>query len=106
MNTIAFAVLLILTFVLCYVTVKFLIPYVKERIGNEKYDRLKKELITLVYAVQERYGKELTGPERRAIVLQRIQEFLKAKNISLTDEQLRELNDAAVFAMKLAKKDV
>ena len=106
MSDILFSLLIIFIFAAVFLGIRFFIPWIKEKIGNEKYERVKAEIQTLVYAVQERYGKELTGPERRAIVLKKIKEFLTAKNISLTDEQLRELNDAAVFAMKLAKKDL
>ncbi len=103
MNEILFSIMVILLFTLVFLGIRFFIPWIKEKIGNEKYERVKAEIQTLVYAIQERYGKELTGPERRAIVLEKIKEFLISKNISLTDDQLRELNDAAVFAMKLAQ---
>lgn len=103
MNEILFSIMVILLFALVFLGIRFFIPWIKEKIGNEKYERVKAEIQTLVYAIQERYGKELTGPERRAIVLEKIKEFLISKNISLTDDQLRELNDAAVFAMKLAQ---
>lgn len=103
MNDILFSVLLILLFAVVFLGIRFFIPWIKEKIGNEKYESVKAEIQTLVYAVQERYGNELTGPERRAIVLGKIKEFLVSKNISLTDDQLRELNDAAVFAMRLAQ---
>lgn len=103
MNDILFSVLLILLFAVVFLGIRFFIPWIKEKIGNEKYESVKAEIQTLVYAVQERYGNELTGPERRAIVLEKIKEFLVSKNISLTDDQLRELNDAAVFAMRLAQ---
>ena len=106
MNEILFSLLIIFIFAVIFLGIRFFIPWIKEKIGNEKYERVKAEIKTLVYAIQERYGKELRGPERRAIVIERIKEFLTSKNISLTDEQLRELNDAAVFAMKLAKKDL
>lgn len=103
MSDILFSLLIIFIFAAVFLGIRFFIPWIKEKIGNEKYERVKKEIQTLVYAVQERYGQELTGPERRAIVLEKIKEFLISKNISLTDDQLRELNDATVFAMKLAK---
>lgn len=103
MSDILFSLLIIFIFAAVFLGIRFFIPRIKEKIGNEKYERVKAEIQTLVYAVQERYGKELTGPERRAIVLEKIKEFLISKNISLTDDQLRELNDAAVFAMKLAQ---
>ena len=71
MSDILFSLLIIFIFAAVFLGIRFFIPWIKEKIGNEKYERVKAEIQTLVYAVQERYGKELTGPERRAIVLDR-----------------------------------
>ena len=103
MNEILFSIMVIFLFALVFLGIRFFIPWIKEKIGNEKYERVKAEIQTLVYAIQERYGKELTRPERTETVLEKIKEFHISKNISLTDDQFRELNDAAVFAMKLAQ---
>lgn len=83
---------------------RYAVPWMKETLGELKYAQIKREFSTLVYAIQERYGDSTTGAERRAIVTEKIKEFLISKNISLTDEQIRELNDAAVKAMKLAEE--
>ena len=83
---------------------RYIIPWVKEMLGEIRYSQVEREFAKLVYAVQERYGDSKTGAERRAIVTEKIKEFLTAKNISLTDEQIRELNDAAVKAMKIAEE--
>ena len=83
---------------------RYIIPWAKEMLGEIRYSQVEREFAKLVYAVQERYGDSKTGAERRAIVTEKIKEFLTAKNISLTDEQIRELNDAAVKAMKIAEE--
>lgn len=82
---------------------RYIIPWAKEMLGEVKYRQIEREFSKLVYAVQERYGDSKTGAERRAIVTEKIKEFLQSKNISLTDEQIRELNDAAYKAMKIAE---
>lgn len=81
---------------------RYVIPWFKESLEKIKEERVVSEFSKLVYATQERYSDK-TGAERRAIVTEKIKELLKAKNISLTDEQIRDLNDAAVKAMKIAE---
>ena len=56
MNDILFSVLVILLFAVVFLGIRFFIPWIKEKIGNEKYESVKAEIQTLVYAVQERYG--------------------------------------------------
>ncbi len=83
---------------------RYIIPWAKEMLGDIRYSRIERELTKLVYAIQERYGESKTGAERRAIVTEKIKEFLIMKNISLTDEQIRDFIDAVVKAMKIAEE--
>lgn len=82
---------------------RYVIPWVRQSLYNIKYERVVKEFSTLVYAVQERY-KDKEGAEKRQIVTDKIKELLKTMNVNLKDEQIRELNDAAVMAMRIAKE--
>ncbi len=93
-------VLMIAILALC----RYGIPWAKEMLGDIRYAQIEREFSKLVYAIQERYGDSKDGAERREIVKERIKEFLASKNITLTDEQIRELNDAAVKAMKIAEE--
>ena len=104
MEDIIFEVVKLVVMVVFLVMSRYLIPWIKEQLGDIRYSRVEREISKLVYAIQERYGDDKTGPERRAIVTEKIKEFLISKNISLTDEQIRELNDAAVRAMKIAEE--
>ena len=89
-------ILAILVFCRCF------LPLAKEMVGEIRYRQIEREVSKLVYAVQERYGDSKDGAARRAIVTEKIKEFLVMNNISLTDDQIRELNDAAVKTMKIA----
>ena len=104
MNEIIFEVVKILVMVVALAFARYAVPWMKEMLGEVRYTQIEREFSKLVYAIQERYGDDKTGAERRAIVSEKIKEFLQAKNISLTDEQIRELNDAAVKAMKIAQE--
>ena len=44
------------------------------------------------------------GAEKKAIVTEFLKEMLTAKNISISDDQLDKLIEAAVFAMKNSKE--
>ena len=83
---------------------RYIIPWAKETLGAVRYAQLEREIIKLVYAVQERYGDSKSGEERRAIVRDKIKDFLTNKKIYISDEELRELNDAAVKTMKIAQE--
>ena len=103
MSEIIFEVVKILVMIVVLAFARYAVPWMKEMLGEVKYTQIEREFSKLVYAIQERYGNDISGAERRAIVTEKIKEFLQAKNISLTDEQIRELNDAAVKAMKIAQ---
>ena len=81
---------------------RFLIPWMKEKLGNEKTTAIKAEVEKLVLATQQMYGAE-SGAERLAIVTEKIKKFLIQKNITLSDEQIRDFIEAAVKAMKMAQ---
>lgn len=81
---------------------RFLIPWMKEKLGNEKTAAIKTEVEKLVLATQQMYGAE-SGAERLAIVTEKIKNFLIQKNITLSDEQIRDFIEAAVKAMKMAQ---
>jgi uncharacterized membrane protein len=103
MNEILFSIMVILLFALVFLGIRFFIPWIKEKIGNEKYESVKAEIQTLVYAVQERYGKELTGQERRAIVLEKIKEcdntsqFECRKTINKIKHDVRRLKERGII---------
>ena len=104
MENIIIEIIKIVLMVAFLVFFRYIIPWAKETLGDVRYAQLEREIIKLVYAVQERYGDSKSGEERRAIVREKIKDFLSKKHINITDEELRELNDAAVKAMKIAQE--
>lgn len=79
---------------------KELIPWLREKLGNEKMQNIESAARKFVLAAQQQYWQK-TGPERRAIVTEKIRALLISKNISMTDEQIRDLLEAAVKAMNI-----
>lgn len=79
---------------------RYVIPWLKSRIEQDKMAAIEKMVTQAVlYAQQVLTSK--SGAEKKAIVTDLLKEMLTAKNISITDEQLNILIEAAVKQMKM-----
>ena len=90
---------LVITFLFGLIT-KELIPWLREKLGNEKMQTIESAARKFVLATQQQCWQK-TGSERRAIVTEKIKALLISKNIEMTDEQIRDLLEAAVKAMNI-----
>lgn len=90
---------LVITFLFGLIT-KELIPWIREKVGSEKMSRIESEVKKYVLAAQQQFWDK-SGEDRRSIVTEKIKQYLATMNISLTDEQIRDLIEAAVKAMKI-----
>ena len=102
MAEMTFEILRLVLMLAVFCVFRFLIPWMKEKLGNEKTTAIKTEVEKLVLATQQMYSTE-SGAERLAIVTEKIKNFLIQKNITLSDEQIRDFIEAAVKAMKIAQ---
>ena len=82
---------------------KYGIPYLKQLAENKKQEWIVKWVEIAVKSAEETVFGDKKGAERKAIVTQFIKKLLLQKNISLSDEQLDNVIQAAVFAMKGGK---
>lgn len=102
MDDIVFEVLKLVVMVAIVVLTRYVVPWVKERIDTEKMsvvaDWAKKAVL---YAQQTMQSD--SGAERKAIVTEFLKEMLAAKNISISDEQIDILIEAAVKEMKISE---
>lgn len=80
--------------------VRYVIPWIKAKIGAEKMEEVKTWVNAAVLMAQQVYNAK-TGPERKAIVVDLIRGMLIKKNIDISTEQLDMLIEAAVKAMKM-----
>lgn len=105
MNDILFEVLKLVVMVAILVITKYAVPWIKTRIDTEKMsivaDWAKKAVL---YAQQTMWSD--SGEDRKAIVTQFLKELLTAKNISISDEQIDILIEAAVKEMKISENGV
>ena len=100
MNEIIFEVIKVVVMVAALVITRYLVPWLKEKIGTEKLAVAEKWARYAVLKAQQVLWDE-TGKDRKAYVTEFLKEILIAKNIALSDEQLDVLIEAAVKQMKI-----
>ncbi len=100
MSDIIFEVLKFILMLAVLVFMRYVIPWVKARIGSENLKLVEKWVNTAVLMVQHvHYAK--SGAERKAIVIDMLRGILIQKNISISEDQLDALIEAAVKAMRM-----
>ena len=100
MNEILFEVLRLVVLLAVFVVTCYLIPWIRGKIGQDRLDEISKWVNAAVLMAQQVYSAK-TGAERKAIVIDMLRNILTAKNISISDDQIDVLIEAAVKAMKM-----
>lgn len=100
MNDIIFEVIKIVVMVAVLVITRYLVPWLKEKIGADKLAVAEKWAKYAVLKAQQVLWNE-TGKDRKAYVTEFLKKILIAKNIALSDEQMDVLIEAAVKQMKI-----
>lgn len=88
------------------ITMRYFVPLIKEKIETSKYAWVAKWIDRAVLAMEQTISESGSGAERKAKVIEFIKKLLIQKNISITDDQLNTLIEAAVWAMKNGKEGV
>lgn len=86
------------------VVTRYLVPWLKDKIGADKLAAAEKWARYAVLKAQQVLW-EKDGQDRKAYVTEFLKEILIAKNIALSDEQLDVLIEAAVKQMKMEEND-
>ncbi len=100
MNEILFELMKLFVMVMVIVVTCYIIPWIRGKIGQDRLDEIAKWVNAAVLMAQQVYSAK-TGAERKAIVIDMLRNILTAKNISISDDQLDLLIEAAVKAMKM-----
>ncbi len=100
MDEIVFEIIKIIVMVAAMVTARYLVPWLKEKIGTDKLAQIEKWTRYAVEMAQQVHWSK-PGENRKAIVTEFLKEILIAKNISISDKQLDVLIEAAVKEMKM-----
>lgn len=102
MNEILFEIIKLIVMLAALVIARYLVPWLKRKIGADKLAEAEKWAKYAVLKAQQVLGEE-SGEDRKAYVTEFLKELLIAKNIALSDEQLDVLIEAAVKQMKIAE---
>ena len=102
MNEIVFEGIKVIAMVVMLIITRYLIPWLKEKIGANKLAVAEKWAKYAVLKAQQTLCSE-SGADRKAYVTEFLKELLIAKNISLSDEQLDVLIEAIVKQMKITE---
>lgn len=102
MNEIIFEIIKVVVMVAVLVVTRYLVPWLKEKIGADKLATVDKWARYAVLKAQQVLWEQ-GGQDRKAYVTEFLKEILIAKNIALSDEQLDVLIEAAVKQMKIAE---
>lgn len=100
MNEIIVEIIKVVVMMAALVVARYLVPWLKEKIGADKLAQIEK---WARYAVEMAQQVHLSKPgeDRKAIVTEFLREILTAKNISISEKQLNVLIEAAVKEMKM-----
>lgn len=88
-----------LTGLLGKMAVTYLFPFLHDFLENRKLDWVYEQITDLVRSAEQQF-KDGKGSEKRDYVLAKVASLLNEKGISLTQEQLRDLLESAVYSMK------
>ena len=100
MNEILYEILRASVVLVLILLTRYAVPYLKQVAENSKYDLVVKWAEVAVKSAEQTVFGDKKGPERKAIVTAFIKKLLLQKDISISDEQLENIIEAAVFAMK------
>jgi len=102
---IIFEILKIVVMVVALVVARYVIPWLKGVIDANNLDIVIEWVTNAVLKAQQVFQTS-SGEEKKKIVVEFLKELLAAKNISITDEQLDTLIEAAVKEMKIQENGV
>ena len=101
MDQIMFKIIECLVIIVFTIVVRYGIPYARKKIENENIRMLLKWIEQAVAAAEQTVHG--CGSDRKEVVLAFVRQILRRNNISISDEQIETLIEAAVYAMNQAK---
>lgn len=95
----------LIIFVICMSTliIRYLVPYLKAQIQDTKYAEMLDIVEKAVKAAEQTIRESGQGKAKKAEVISFVSNWLADNNISITEDQLDRLIEAAVYAMNKEK---
>ena len=98
MNDILFGILEAVIVAAVAAIARYLIPYIRERLAATKYAWLVDVIDAAVRGAEQMIGPG-HGSEKKAIAAEYISKWLETHHVTITEEQVNQLIEAAVQAM-------
>ena len=103
MNELLINLLVAVIIAIIIILTKYGIPMIQQAVEGTKMDIVLNYAAEFVRAAEQTMSK-LTGEDKKTWVTEILKGILTAKNISLTDEQISAIIEAAVFDMNIETK--
>lgn len=97
MNDLTFNILKLVISVVMALVAYYVIPLLKEKIHEAKYAQLLDTVMIAVKAAEQSIKGSKMGPVKKEDVIAYVTEWMNAKGIAITREQLDKLVEACVF---------
>lgn len=100
MNDLTFQVLKIVLTACTAILTVYLIPYLKTLKDNKRYGNLVEIIGVAVRAAEQTIREAGQGAAKKEQVVETVREWMNARGIDITYDQLSQLIEAAVYSMK------
>lgn len=104
MNELLFEVLRAVIVLAVVIVVRYAVPYLRLKVEESQYAWIVQWAEIAVKSAEQTIFGDGSSAEKKAIVTKLLKDMLIKKNISISDEQLNSLIEAAVYAMKQDKR--
>lgn len=104
MNEILFQIVLGVISVLGAVLTGIVVPFVKEKIGNEKLAKYEQWASMAVECAEMLFKEQGMGEQKKQYVVDFLNKMFNKNRVVITPEQIEVLIEAAVKSMKLEEK--
>lgn len=101
MNESLFKIVLILVSLAATILTSVVIPYVKEKLGNEKLAKYKEWAMLAVQCAEMAFPDKGMGESKKEYVVTFLNEMFNKNKVVVSSEQIEVLIESAVKAMKL-----
>lgn len=101
MNETLFEIILGVISVIMTILTSVLIPYIKEKIGNEKLAKYEYWVSVAVRSAEMIFNEKGMGGTKKEYVVNLLNEMLNKNKVVITEEQLNILVESAVRQMKI-----
>lgn len=103
MNDLTFDILKIIVSISCALISAYLIPFIHSKLQDVKYQNLLEIVEIAVRAAEQTVAGAGKGKRKKQEVITFVTTWAKEHGVSITEEQLSQLIEAAVFNMNLEK---